>query len=306
MTEHGSTYDIAVSFAGEQRDYVVQVVEACKRHGIAVFYDFDLSNDWWGHSFIREQRKIYGTQARFFVPFISTEYLAKPIPMDEFSAAMMTAVKQGDGYILPVLMGDVKVPPDLLHPHIVYLRGDDYTPDQLAEQLQRRITRATADGQQPREVAAVVQEALRLPKVIPAEFSKYEELQVSFDYLGDQFQVAAPQLRPKGFVCTVRRSESLLAVRVEQRGETVYSLDISRGGSFGDDQLEFALGRHRNIGGGINGWAKPFYDKQSSQPKLKMSDFSVFSNLGDKEQAYTKEELFQALWDRIVDELERL
>lgn len=26
--------------------------------------------------------------------------------MDEFSSAMMTAVKQGDGYILPVLMGN--------------------------------------------------------------------------------------------------------------------------------------------------------------------------------------------------------
>jgi hypothetical protein len=28
--------------------------------------------------------------------------------MDEFSAAMMTAVKQGDGYVLPVLIGDVQ------------------------------------------------------------------------------------------------------------------------------------------------------------------------------------------------------
>ena len=88
-------YDLAVSFAGERRTYVEQSVQACKKLGLQVFYDGDMSNEWWGKNFIREQRKIYGARTRFFVPFISTEYLAKPIPMDEFSSAMMTAVKRG-------------------------------------------------------------------------------------------------------------------------------------------------------------------------------------------------------------------
>jgi len=34
-------YDIAVSFAGEQRDYVERVVAACKQRGLVVFYDRD-------------------------------------------------------------------------------------------------------------------------------------------------------------------------------------------------------------------------------------------------------------------------
>ena len=121
-------YDIAVSFAGEQRDYVAQTVAACQALGLRVFYDKDKNNSWWGKNFIREQRTVYSSRTRFFMPFISAEYLSKPIPMDEFSAAMMTAVKQGDGYILPVLMDDAEVPPDLLHPHIHYLRARDYTP----------------------------------------------------------------------------------------------------------------------------------------------------------------------------------
>ena len=99
-------YDIAVSFAGEQRDYVERVVAACKQRGLVVFYDRDKNNDWWGGNFIRQQRTVYSSRTRFFVPFISNEYLSRPIPMDEFSSAMMTAVKQGDGYILPVLMGN--------------------------------------------------------------------------------------------------------------------------------------------------------------------------------------------------------
>jgi hypothetical protein len=54
----------------------------------------------------------------------------------------------------------------------------------------------------------------------------------------------------------------------------------------------------------IYGWAQPFFDKQAGLPKLKMTDFSVFGGLGGGEREFTKEELFQALWDRIIDQLE--
>jgi len=301
-----ANYDLAVSFAGEHRDYVEQTVRACGELGLRVFYDRDMSNEWWGKNFIREQRKVYGSQTRYFVPFISSEYLAKPIPMDEFSAAMMTAVKLGDGYVLPVLMDNVQVPPELLHPHIHYLRSKDYSPEELAQQLHAKVKQAEASGQQIRSVGDVVQEAmeLRLPRVVPADFSKYEELQTAFDYLGDQFQAAAPQLRPRGFVCTVSRTSDRISIRIERRDDTVYSLDIYKGGSMGDDKLTFGLGHHRGLSSGINGWAEPFFDKTAGRPKLKMMDLSVLSSVAGSERELTKEELFQELWDRIVDQLE--
>jgi hypothetical protein len=300
-------YDLAVSFAGEHRDYVEKMVYACRRLGLQVFYDRDMGNDWWGKNFIREQRKVYGSQTRFFVPFLSTEYLAKPIPMDEFSSAMMTAVKQGDGYVLPVLIGGVQVPPDLLHPHIHYLRSEDYSPDQLAEQFRLKVQGAQARGQQPRDVGSVVQEAmqLRLPKVVPAQFSKYRELQVVFDYFGDQFQAAGPQLESLGFVCTVNRTHDRISIRIEQQGQVAYALDIYKGGDFGDDKLHFGVGHNRGTSRGSNGWAEPYFDKQAQQPKLRMMDLSVLSNFGGGgDRELTKEELFEALWERIVDRLE--
>ncbi|MGH3624047.1 MAG: TIR domain-containing protein [Sciscionella sp.] len=300
-------YDIAVSFAGEQRKYVAKVVAACKDRDLKIFYDKDIGNEWWGKSFIREQRNVYGSQTRYFVPFISAEYLAKPIPIDEFSAAMMTAVKQGDGYILPVLVGDVQVPADLLHPHVHYLRTDDYTPEQLADELAKRVGKAVAAGQEPRDVGTVVSEALefRMPKVVPADFSKYQELQVAFDYLGDQFQAVVSQLKSLGFVGTVMRRDDNIKIRIERQGDTVYSLDIAKGGSFGDDRLEFGVGHHRTGSSGINGWALPFFDKQAGQPKLELMDMSLLSSMGGGERVFSKEKFFDALWDRIVEQLER-
>ncbi|SEP35051.1 hypothetical protein SAMN04489732_106296 [Amycolatopsis saalfeldensis] len=244
---------------------------------------------------------------RHRLPFISTEYLAKPIPQDEFSAAMMTAVNQGDGYVLPVLLGKVQVPSDLMHPHIHYLKADDYTPEQLAEAVAHRIG---ASGQQPaREVGEVVQEAMqvRLPKVVPQTFSTYRELGTTYDYLADQLQAAAHQLESAGFVGTVRRGEVKIAVRIERQGRTVYGLDIEKGSSFGDSSLNFVVGTHRMGAGGnsSNGYATPFFDREAQTPKLKMVDFSVFGSMGSGDRTYTKEEFFTALWDRIVEQLER-
>jgi hypothetical protein len=300
-------YDLAVSFASEHRDYVQQTVRSCEQLGLLVFYDKNMSNEWWGKNFIREQRTVYGSQTRYFVPFISTEYLSKPIPMDEFSSAMMTAVKQGDGYILPVLIGDVQVPADFLHPHIHYLRAEDYTPIKLAEQLQAKVAQAKSSGQSTRGIDDVVQEAMkvRLPKVVPAEFSKYQELQTVFDFLRDQFQLAVPQLHPLGFIGTVTKSDNQVSVRIETHGQTVYSLDIIKGGSWGDDKLTFAVGRHRMPGNSSNGWVTPFYDKAAGCPKLKMLNFSVLPQ-SETEREFTKEELFKALWSRLVEQLELL
>ena len=306
MNSSADRYDLAFSFAGEHRDYVEQTKNACERLGLKVFYDRDKNNEWWGKNFIAEQRRIYGALTRYFVPFISTEYLAKPIPFDEFQAAMMTAVKRGDGYILPVLIGDVQVPPELIHPHIHYLRTEHYSPADLAYEMQQRVGSASDARQQRRDIGEVVQEAieLRLPKVVPATFSRYKELQVVFDFLGAQFQAAIPRLDERGFVGTVDRMERRLSLRIERAGETIYALDIYKGGSFGDDILEFGLGHDRLGGNGINGYARPVFDKDAGVSKLNMTDFSVLSSFGGGDRQMTKEELFDKLWDRIIDQLE--
>lgn len=205
-----------------------------------------------------------------------------------------------------MLIGDVQIPPDLLHPHIHYLRANEYTPSQLAEQLRDKVSQAKNSGQSTRSIDDVVQEALevRTPKVVPSDFSKYAELQTTFDYLANQFQAAAPQLRLSGFICTVSKTDDRMSVRVELRGDTVYSLDVNKGGSWGDDKLTLAVGRHRLSGNSINGWVSPFFDKQAGHPKLKMLDFSVLGG-SSGERELTKEDLFSALWDRMVDQLER-
>jgi TIR domain-containing protein len=299
-------YDLAFSFAGEHRTYVEQTVRACQRLGLRVFYDKDASNEWWGKNFIREQRKVYSSSTRYVVPFISNEYVSKPIPMDEFSAAMMTAVKQGDGYILPVLMDDAKVPADLLHPHIHYLRAADYTPEQLADEFARKLGTAKQQGQEPAPIDKVVKDALqlRMPKIVPNTWSKYEELDRLFEYLVTQFRQCAEQLREQGLMCSVRQRGDQLIVRVEGGGETIGGIDIWRGTQMGDDHITWNINWRCASSNSFNGWAVPTFDKERGQAAVDVNDLaSMGRNQEELDGSYGG--FFKYLWGLLIDQIER-
>jgi hypothetical protein len=301
-------FDFAFSFAGEQRGYVERTVRACQHLGLRVFYDKDHNNEWWGQNFIREQRSVYSSKARYFVPFISTEYLAKPIPMDEFSAAMMTAVKYGDGYVLPVLIDNAEVPADLMHPHIHYLRAQDFTPEELATELARKLGVAVEQGQEPAELGAVVEQALqfRMPKIVPSDWSKYAELDKVFEILTARFKQGAAQLRQEGLIANVRVREDELVIRVERGGETVAGIDVRRGGGFGgDDQIVWSLGWRNHGANSFNGWATPKFDKDRGRAIIDISDFNSTLH-GEPNAGSSYDEFFQHLWELLIEQIEQL
>ncbi|GAA5172982.1 MULTISPECIES: hypothetical protein [Amycolatopsis] len=156
-------YDIAVSFAGPQADYVASVVAEARALGLVVFHEPDMTHQWWGRNFLMEGRKVYGQLTLHFVPFISAEYLAEPRPRDAFETAMVAAVRRGDDYILPVLIGEVVVPPQLLNPHVGYLRAEEYGPRDLAARMKDKVIASKNGGAGPRDVGAIVRAAQAEP-----------------------------------------------------------------------------------------------------------------------------------------------
>src|SRR5260370_19228254 len=73
----GWQWDVVLSFAGAQRDYVGQVAAALKAQGIRCFYDADEQIDLWGKYLPEELPAIYGERAGAVVVFISAEYAAR-------------------------------------------------------------------------------------------------------------------------------------------------------------------------------------------------------------------------------------
>jgi hypothetical protein len=284
-----ATYDVAVSFAEEQRATAEEVVEACRQRGLTVLHGPDHTHEWWAK---KDGGDLPDGRVLYFLPLVSS--------VDDFTSAMLRAVRAGAEHVLPVLVGDVAVPAELLHPHVTYLRATEHRSDQLAEALSSRVESAEA-GSHRALVADVVTGARTIgpAPAVPVTFSRYAEQDAAMRYLGAQFAAAMPGLERRGFVGTVHPGDSRISVRIERAGDIVYALDVQRGGIGGDETVNFVVGRHDAGSACSNGWARPVYDTAAGAPTLEMHDLSVLGSGATEPRTYRREELFAALWQRI-------
>ncbi|WP_081444758.1 TIR domain-containing protein [Blastopirellula marina] len=77
-------YDFGFSFAGEDREYAKALAQLVKRESVRVFYDEDFEADLWGQDVYQGFQQVYGKDCRFFVPFISANYIAKNLELPLF------------------------------------------------------------------------------------------------------------------------------------------------------------------------------------------------------------------------------
>lgn len=118
MVEEQHEFDIAVSFAGEDRNYVSEVVGGVK-DGVKVFYDEDYAVEAWGEDGVEYFSDVYLSRAKYAVMFVSQHYAAKMWTNVERRAALARAATQRSAYILPVRLDDTELPG--LLPTVIYL-----------------------------------------------------------------------------------------------------------------------------------------------------------------------------------------
>ena len=97
----GWRWDVALSFAGAQRDYVGQVAEALKGRGVRCFYDEDEKVRLWGTHLAEELPRIYARESAAVVVFISDDYAERNWTRLERRAAFSQAVAEAGVYVLP-------------------------------------------------------------------------------------------------------------------------------------------------------------------------------------------------------------
>lgn len=103
-------YDIALSFAGEQRKQVEGIAQCLETAGIEVFYDNFSKAQLWGKDLYQHLSDVYQKRARFCIIFISKEYAEKAWTNHELKAAQARAfAEKGAEYILPVRFDDTEV-----------------------------------------------------------------------------------------------------------------------------------------------------------------------------------------------------
>jgi hypothetical protein len=103
-------YDIALSFAGEQRDYVEEVASGLLHRGIRVFYDRYEEADLWGKDLYEHLHTVYSEKADYCVIFASEDYALKLWATHERRSAQERAFEENREYILPARFDDTKIP----------------------------------------------------------------------------------------------------------------------------------------------------------------------------------------------------
>ena len=103
-------YDVALSFAGENRAYVEEVANGLRAAGVNVFYDEFEKPNLWGKNLVDHLADIYQNRSRYVVMFISEFYVQKAWPKHERQHAQARALLAKDEYILPARFDDTDVP----------------------------------------------------------------------------------------------------------------------------------------------------------------------------------------------------
>lgn len=130
-------YDIAFSFAGEDRPFVEEVANELRSLGIRVFYDRFEEADLLGKDLVAHLGDIYRTKARYCAMFISAHYVRKAWPQLERQHAQARALRERGEYILPIRMDDTEVPG--LSPTIGYKDARGKSPRDIAGILHLKI-----------------------------------------------------------------------------------------------------------------------------------------------------------------------
>ncbi len=103
-------YDVALSFAGEDREFVERVATLLRDAGIKVFYDKFETAQLWGRNLADHLGEVYGKRSRFVVLFVSKHYPAKAWPTHERQNAQARAIRESRVVLLPARFDDTDIP----------------------------------------------------------------------------------------------------------------------------------------------------------------------------------------------------
>lgn len=130
-------FDIALSFAGENRDYVDQVANLLRDSGVKVFYDLFEEANLWGKNLYDYLSDIYMNKALYTIMFISEHYAKKLWPTHERQSMQARAFQESQEYILPARFDDTVIPGVL--PTVGYISLVDRAPEKFVEVIHKKL-----------------------------------------------------------------------------------------------------------------------------------------------------------------------
>jgi hypothetical protein len=294
-------YNVCLSFAGEQRSYVVQVARQLKQLGIAHFYDEDNSTELWGHDLAEKFERVFKDDSQYCVMFISQDYERKAWTRLERRSSLERQLNSDSPYILPVQFDDTKLPG--LSGNIHYQDARHIKPDKLAELIACKVK--GNDTSHAAEIVDSPAEPFRIPKRKASVVSTYAVMSSLIDDTVQGIKVRGAALQDQGIPFFYREAGARHQFRFgnQGNGSAGFALDLWMGGLFSDDGLSLYGGpgrQHHSGSNTCNGWGTIQQDN-AGNPVLKYE--GIGADFGNN-CTYTTKQFIDLLWDYICDHLE--
>ena len=135
-------YDVALSFAGEDRKHAKELADFLKTNGYSCFYDENELANLWGKNLYDYLSSVYKDRARYCVMFLSKHYERQLWTNHERQLAQARAFKENREYILPVRLDDTEIPG--IPPTIGYLDLREISIEKVYEVLDKKLSGATS------------------------------------------------------------------------------------------------------------------------------------------------------------------
>ena len=126
-------YDVGISYASEQQEYVMNVVKIIEAEHKKVFFAPNKEKVFKAKDMYEEFYKMYRYQCRYIACFISEEYRKKDYTMHEFTTALLRNKKENYNCIIPIYFGRRGM--EGLDEAISYLEADKMYAVEIANQI---------------------------------------------------------------------------------------------------------------------------------------------------------------------------
>lgn len=246
------SYDVAITFAGENRRFAEAVATGLREAGVNVFYDDFYASDLWGEDLSVSLRKIYHEASRFCIMVISAPYVEKMWTNFERQQAIERLIKQkGESYILPVRLDGYKNEVPGLSGMIGFLSVDSSQPDMVIDAFLKKTGKEVS----PKASSSSRKETGRsfIPRLAKGftDKEKNQFLKASFDEIVNHLKYFADETRNQypHFDYEVERITTRKAAFTLYKNEQqVSQFKVWIGGMFGSDSISFAYGNHIDLG----------------------------------------------------------
>jgi hypothetical protein len=158
-------YDVALSFAGENREIVSHIADCVQSRGVKVFYD-DFERAWlWGKNLQEHLVNIYMRWSHYAIIFVSAQYRDKIWTRHELKAVLARALCERHEYVLPILIDDTQL--DGLLPTIGHLDLRRETPAEICIRICEKLGIGASGGKADQ---------------VPSPWSPLDHGTIRFDY----------------------------------------------------------------------------------------------------------------------------